>query len=178
MTDYFSFIRNKWATSKPIFVNITLILRKVLMKPNKIIHQSDVHKANNLCKLRILLKMDQKHFAKNIDITLEALQFYENAECPLPDSVISRACAAAGMPVASFNNGKVDSLFNEANLSLENFAPDNIPSSELFDLLNSYRLIRRKKDFDQDNILSFLKMMVCGRPDIAPQNKEQKKRKL
>lgn len=170
------FIRNKRASIKRIFVKIGLILRKTmqkLMKRDTTIRHADVERANSFRKLRLLLGMDEQTCAKNLGLTVEALQCYENADCPLPDSVIDRACALAGLQPADFTSGKIDKLFNDTKTGAADFIPADIPPSELFDLLNAYSIVRRKGDYKTANILGLLQMLICGHPEIEEKDRSR-----
>lgn len=141
-----------------------------MQKDQRSIHQSDVVRANALRKLRILHRMNEQNFAQNMNVSTEALRLYESAQTPVPDFVIMRACALAGLQPADFESGgRIDDLFNKAKIPVSEFMPQGVPSGELFDLLNAYALVCEKQEFDKGNILSLLRMLVCGKPDSLPE---------
>ena len=133
------------------------------MKEQDKLYRSDVENAFTLRKLRLALKLDKESFAQSLGLNVVALEIYEDVRCPVPPSVIDKACEMAGLQQEDFTNGRIDQIFNKSEIGPAHLIPDTITPSALFDLLYAYELVIDRKGVDPAQVPDFLKMMVCGR---------------
>lgn len=160
-------IDHKCFVRKLKFVKPKLISREVMRKRAAIIKERDVESAFTLTKLRLVSDLSREVYAERLSISVDDLTQYEEALTPIPVSVIDRACLLAGITKEEFISGCVDGLIDEAVSDPSSLVPESLSAAEVFDVLHAYALVKGRGDETDPQISGFLKMLVCGLPEIG-----------
>lgn len=143
---------------KRIFLKITLILEKIMMRQQAQIHQSEVEKANVLRKVRILLGQNEAAFGRNVELPTEAIMAMEAADIPIPNSLWPRLSALVGIQHRDLMGSRLEQLMGDLDIGILSKTFPNISRSQIFDLINYYSLI--SQDEHKAKIFDVLKMLA------------------
>lgn len=160
-------IIHKCFVRKLKFVKLRLVIRKIMSKNADIITERDVDAAFSLKKIRLVKGLSRDAYAEKLSITCSDLICYEDATVRIPVNVIDRACILVGLTKDEFFAGHVDDLLDAAIKETAHLIPESLRATEIFDVLQAYALVKGRGDGANLQINGFLKMLVCGRPNIG-----------